>query len=125
MPVCHAPARPTHELPGVAASRRCQPSAGHRRDERVDARARMPEPSRAAPGDARGDLRRARGRGAIAILDGVAHQCARVRPLALPPDVEFTLAAPGRLPFPAIVCLPVGGQAVIGGGDPFTPPWAE
>jgi hypothetical protein len=45
--------------------------------------------------------------------------------VVLPAGVDFSLAAAGAEPFKAIVCLPVGGQAALTGGDAFTPPWAE
>ncbi|HET6174769.1 MAG TPA: hypothetical protein VFD90_19350 [Gaiellales bacterium] len=39
--------------------------------------------------------------------------------------VDFSLAAIGTQPFGAIVCPPVGAQAPLPDGQPFTPPWAE
>jgi mannose-6-phosphate isomerase-like protein (cupin superfamily) len=66
-----------------------------------------------------------RGHG-TAILDGQAHSLAAGDTLVLPPRVRFTLQARGPEPLEAIVCLPVGGQAMMSaGGDPFTPPWAR
>ena len=63
------------------------------------------------------------GRG-VATLDGVAHALAPGDALVLPADVAFTLRADGPAPLEALVCFPVGGQAVIGDAPPFTPPWA-
>jgi hypothetical protein len=37
--------------------------------------------------------------------------------------VELSLATEDEA-LEAIVCLPVGGQGVVGDGEPFTPPWA-
>jgi hypothetical protein len=43
--------------------------------------------------------------------------------LVLPAGVELSLAT-GDEALEAIVCLPVGGQGIVGHGEPFTPPWA-
>lgn len=61
-----------------------------------------------------------------ATLDGEAHSLAPGETLVLPPRVRFSLQARGPEPLEAIVCLPVGGQALMSaGGEPFTPPWAR
>ena len=44
--------------------------------------------------------------------------------IVVPPDIPFALAAAGGRPLRALCCLPVGGQGIMGDGDPFTPPWA-
>ena len=44
--------------------------------------------------------------------------------LVIPPHVEFSIRNPHALPFRAVAVLPVGGQALIEGQPPFTPPWA-
>ncbi len=124
MTVCQAPAAPTHELPGVRFTTLVSPRRGsaetsvwllelHADAEVVPHRVTREEIFVALEGDA------------IAILDGVAHQLRVGDALALSPDVEFTLATAGPQPFRAMVCLPVGGRAVIGDGPAFTPPWAE
>jgi len=61
---------------------------------------------------------------ATASLDGTAHPLAAGSTLVLPAGVELSLET-GADQLEAIVCLPVGGQGVIGDGEPFTPPWAE
>ena len=38
--------------------------------------------------------------------------------------VPFALAPVGAEPLRALCCLPVGAQARMPGGEPFTPPWA-
>ncbi len=45
--------------------------------------------------------------------------------LVVPANTSFKLANPGTEPFRAVCVLPVGGQALLPGGAPFTPPWAE
>jgi mannose-6-phosphate isomerase-like protein (cupin superfamily) len=44
--------------------------------------------------------------------------------LSVPPGVDFSLANHGDAPFEAIACMAAGGQARVGDGEPFTPPWA-
>jgi mannose-6-phosphate isomerase-like protein (cupin superfamily) len=44
--------------------------------------------------------------------------------LIVPPHTMFTITNPDATPFKAVAVLPVGGQAMIAGKDPFTPPWA-
>ncbi len=44
--------------------------------------------------------------------------------LVVPADALFALGNPHDAPFRAVAVLPVGGQAVLPGGAPFTPPWA-
>jgi quercetin dioxygenase-like cupin family protein len=61
---------------------------------------------------------------ATASLDGAPHALSAGSTLVLPAGVELSLET-GTEPLEAIVCLPVGGQGVVGDGDPFTPPWAE
>ncbi len=60
---------------------------------------------------------------ATASLDGAAQPLAAGSTLVLPAGVELSLET-GEAALEAIVCLPVGGQGVIGDGEPFTPPWA-
>ena len=44
--------------------------------------------------------------------------------IVVPADVEFELSNGSDERLELLCCLPVGGQAVLG-GDTFTPPWAE
>ena len=43
----------------------------------------------------------------------------------IPANTEFAVANAGDAPFEAVAVFPVGGQAVLPGEAPFTPPWAE
>lgn len=45
--------------------------------------------------------------------------------IVVPPGVPFELTNTGDGPLRALVCLPVGGQAQVPGGEPVVPPWAE
>ena len=60
---------------------------------------------------------------ATASLDGEPAHLDAGSALVLPAGVELTLAT-GEEALEAIVCLPVGGQGIVGDGEPFTPPWA-
>jgi quercetin dioxygenase-like cupin family protein len=60
---------------------------------------------------------------ATASLDGAPQPLTAGSTLILPAGVELSLET-GADSLEAIVCLPVGGQGVIGDGEPFTPPWA-
>jgi hypothetical protein len=62
---------------------------------------------------------------AVATLDDVDQTVLSGDTLVLLAGVEFRLVATGAVPFRALVCLPVGGQAAMIGCEPFTPPWAE
>jgi quercetin dioxygenase-like cupin family protein len=44
--------------------------------------------------------------------------------LIVPPFTDFSLANPYQAAFEAIAVLPVGGRAMIEGGEPFAPPWS-
>ena len=45
--------------------------------------------------------------------------------IVVPAGVEFVLGNAGGVTLRLLCCLPVGGQALLPGGDPFTPPWAQ
>lgn len=60
---------------------------------------------------------------ATARLDGAASTLEPGVALVVPPDVDFELAT-GDNALEALVCLPVGGQGIVGDEPPFTPPWA-
>ena len=44
--------------------------------------------------------------------------------LIIPPLTDFILTNGGSDDFRAIAIMPIGGQAMLTGGTPFTPPWA-
>jgi mannose-6-phosphate isomerase-like protein (cupin superfamily) len=62
---------------------------------------------------------------ARATLDGVAEDVAAGGAIVVPAHTPFSLAAVGSQPVVALAYLPVGGQAQVGNGEPFTPPWAQ
>jgi quercetin dioxygenase-like cupin family protein len=61
---------------------------------------------------------------AIATLDGRTHEVVAGDCLVVPPDTDLTLEPADAEGFTALCLLPAGGKAVIGDGEPFTPPWA-
>ena len=62
---------------------------------------------------------------ALFTIAGKEHRVSTGDAIVVPPHTPFSLANPGPDPFEAVVVFPVGGQAVVEGVPPFTPPWAE
>jgi quercetin dioxygenase-like cupin family protein len=123
MPVLSVSQFPTHAIPGARFITLASPRLGSSETSvwrlELDAGAE-PVPHRVT----REEIFVALEGEALATLDGVEQRVRRGDSLVLPPGVEFSLAGAGER-FEALVCLPVGGQAVTQGGEPFTPPWAE
>jgi mannose-6-phosphate isomerase-like protein (cupin superfamily) len=123
MPVITAPASPSHELPGTRFTALASPSRGTTENSvwRVSL---TPGTAPTAHCVTREEIFViTRGHGA-ATLDGKTHALGPGDTLVVPPRVAFSVEAHGPEPLEAIVCLPVGGQAMLPGGEPFTPPWA-
>jgi quercetin dioxygenase-like cupin family protein len=124
MPVIAAPPAPTHELPGARFTSLVTPSRGS-----TDTSVWRVDIDPAAPATPHQVTREE----VFVVLDGTA----RVRiggaellagpgaSIVVPPGVPFELAAAGDAPLSALCVLPVGGQAQLPGGEPFTPPWAQ
>jgi quercetin dioxygenase-like cupin family protein len=123
VPVLEAPSAPTHELPGARFTTLASPSRGAAETSvwRVELLAGAePVPHQVT----REEIFVALEGTATATLDGVAGDLHAGDTLVLAPGVDFTIVAAGGDPFHALVCLPVGGQAVTADGARFTPPWA-
>lgn len=45
--------------------------------------------------------------------------------IVVPVGTDFELVNAGTTPLRLLCCMPVGGQARLGDGTTFTPPWAE
>ena len=56
-------------------------------------------------------------------LDGQTEALAPGDTLIVPAGRSFSLSNPGAEPFTALTVFPVGGRAVLPGGEPFSPPW--
>lgn len=57
------------------------------------------------------------------VLDGVSTEARAGDAVVVPPGVQLSVHCEGAQA-ELLCCLPVGGQARIGDGEPFTPPWA-
>jgi mannose-6-phosphate isomerase-like protein (cupin superfamily) len=53
------------------------------------------------------------------------HELAAGDAICVPADMPFRLANGSAEDFEAICCMAAEGKGQIGGGEPFTPPWAE
>jgi quercetin dioxygenase-like cupin family protein len=123
MPVITPPVEPTHELPGARFTPLASPSRGSAetsvwRLELVEGA--EPVPHRVT----REEIFVALEGAATATLDGVVAPVRAGDTLVLSPGTDFSIVAAGTAPFRAIVCLPVGGEAITADGARFTPPWA-
>ena len=56
-------------------------------------------------------------------LDGREQVIAPGDTLVVPAGQTFALSNPNAEPFTALAVLPVGGRALLPGGEPFSPPW--
>ena len=124
MAVLHAPDAPIHELPGARFTTLASPSRGSA-ETSVWRLELLPEADPVPHRVTREEIFVALEGEAVALLDGAEHRVRAGDSLVLPAGVEFSLRAEGQGPFAALVCLPVGGQAALAGGEPFTPPWAR
>jgi quercetin dioxygenase-like cupin family protein len=124
MAVVPAPPTPTHELGGARFTSLATPSRGS-----TDTSVWLVE---IAPGAAGAPHRLTReevfvvlaGRAEVT-LGEVVSAAGPGDAIVVPPGVPFALAASGEDAVRAVCCLPVGGQAQLPGGQPFTPPWAR
>ena len=124
MPVVPAPSVPTHELGEARFTSLATPSRGSTETSVWTVEI--------APGSAGAPHRLTReevfvvlaGRAEVS-LGGVVSAAGPGDAIVVPTDVPFSLAAVGEEPLRAVCCLPVGGQAQLADGEPFTPPWAQ
>jgi quercetin dioxygenase-like cupin family protein len=123
MPILPAPAAPTHELPGARFTTLAAPSRGCA-ETAVCTVEVLPGVEPAPHQVTREEIFVGLAGEALVVLGGDEHALREGDTLVVPAGITFAIAAAGAAPFRAIVCLPVGGQAVMPGGEPFTPPWA-
>ena len=122
MPVIDHTAQPHHELHGARFQSLASPSLGS--EETSVWRLRLEPGTPGMPHRVtREEIFVVLGGSATVSLDGTSQPLAAGATLVLPAGVELSLET-GADALEAIVCLPVGGQAVVGDGEPFTPPWA-
>ncbi|PKN53948.1 MAG: cupin domain-containing protein [Deltaproteobacteria bacterium HGW-Deltaproteobacteria-14] len=121
MPVLRAPSTPTHTAGGNRFTALANPSNGSHQTSLW--RVVIPE------GD-RSPVHQLTREEVLLILAGSAevqlegdHTVGPGDVIVVPAHVDFAIAATSDVE--ALCCLPVGGQAVVPGGPPFTPPWAQ
>jgi mannose-6-phosphate isomerase-like protein (cupin superfamily) len=123
MAVVPAP-HPTHELGGARFTSLAAPSRGS-----TETSVWIVDIAPGAPGAPHRLTREEvfvvlAGRAEVRMGDAVSHADVGDA-IVVPPGVPFALAATGTEPLRALCCLPVGGQAQLADGAPFTPPWAR
>lgn len=124
MPVVSAPTAPTHELPGARFTALVAPSTGA--TEVCLWRVEIAPGTPATPHEVTREE-------VFVILAGHASVQMGEETLAaapgdaiiVPAHTRFALANAGEAPLTMLTCLPVGGQARLPEGEPFTPPWAQ
>jgi mannose-6-phosphate isomerase-like protein (cupin superfamily) len=122
MPIVSAAEAPEFKLPGVRFVGLAAPSRGSRETSawRIELAPGTPgTPHRVT----REEIFIAISGSAVAVLENQERELAAGSALIVPPNVEFSLANPGKEPFRAIAIMPVGGQALVGDEPPFAPPW--
>lgn len=124
MPICPPRTSHTHDVGSTRFTAIAAPSTGAR--EASVWRVEIPAGTEALPHElTREEL--------IVVLSGTARASVgddidEVGPggaIVVPPDTPFSLTAVGPDPLVALAFLPVGGQARMPGGEPFTPPWTR
>ena len=123
MPVITAPEGPTHEVGATRFTALASPTRGSSRTsvwQLEVAVGAAPTPHQLTEeeifvvlaGTARVDI------------DGVTSTAEPGDAIVVPAGVSFGLANGGDTQLRLVCCQPVGGQAQLPGGEPFTPPWA-
>lgn len=124
MPVIHAPATPTHRLPGTDFTSLATPSNGS--GETAVWRVSIAPGTAATPHSlTRGEVFVVLGGEARVRIGDTTSTATAGDAIVVPPATEFELVNAGDGALDALCCMPTGGQAVLPGGEPFTPPWAQ
>jgi mannose-6-phosphate isomerase-like protein (cupin superfamily) len=124
MPVTRATDAPTWQLPGTHFVSLASPSRGASVDTSVWRLVIDPHTDAAPHHVTRSEVFAPLAGTAEIRIDGCVETIGAGDALVVPADTEFSVSNPSDEPFEAIVCLPVGGQAAMPGGDAFTPEWA-
>jgi mannose-6-phosphate isomerase-like protein (cupin superfamily) len=124
MPITHPPAEPTDQLETTRFWRLATPSLGSQEASvwRVEV---QPGGDAVLHEVTREEIFVVLEGTARATLDGAVEDVGRGGAIIVPPHTPFSLAAVGSEPLVALAYLPAGGQARVGNGEPFTPPWAR
>ncbi len=124
MSVLAAPSNHTHELGTTRFTSLATPSRGS-----VETSIWRVEIAPGTPGTAHEVSREelflvVAGRASVRIGEST-HEATAGDTIVVPPHTSFEIANESDEPLEAICCQPVGGQAILGDGQPFTPPWAQ
>src|SRR3954471_8152684 len=115
MPVLPAPATHSHELAGARFTTLATPSRGSA-ETAVWSVEVLPGGDAVPHQVTREEIFVALAGEAAVVLDGNEHVLRDGDTLVVPAGVTFSITASGAVPFRALVCLPVGGQALLPGG---------
>ncbi|HMJ15326.1 MAG TPA: cupin domain-containing protein [Polyangiaceae bacterium] len=123
MPVIHAPDSPTHELPNARFTALVGPRLGARDTSvwRVELAAGGAPTLHEVTREEVFFILSGRAR---VTIDGVSSEASAGDAVLVPALTPFSIENAADAPLTALCCLPVGGQARLPGGEPFTPPWA-
>lgn len=122
MPVCH-PATSSHLVGTTRFTPIAAPSTGSREASVWRVEIEPGSPAVAHSLTAEEIIVVLEGMGEVTI-DGAAEPVQPGAAIVVPRGASFSLVAVGDRPLSALAYLPVGGQAVLPGEEPFTPPWA-
>jgi len=123
MPVLPAPAAATHQVPGTRFTSLATPSRGT--VETAVWRVEIEPGTSPSPHSLTREEVIVVLEGTASVeIGGVAATATAGDAIAVPPETASVLSNAGRSTLCLLCCLPVGGQARMGEGEPFTPPWA-
>lgn len=124
MPVISAPGGPTHELPGSRFTALVGPRLGAR-DTSVWQVELSPGGTPTLHEVTREEVFVILAGRARVTIAGVQSEATPGDAVLVPAHTPFSIACAGDAALRALCCLPIGGQARLPGGEPFTPPWAQ
>jgi mannose-6-phosphate isomerase-like protein (cupin superfamily) len=122
MPVIRSTEAPVFELPGLQVTALAAPSRGA--TETCAWRLRLAPGTPGVPHSVdREEIFLAVAGTATARVGATTHSLRPGDALIVPAGEEFSLGNPGTEVFEAVAVLPVGGRAMMPGGEGFCPPW--
>lgn len=124
MPVLAAPPAPTHDIGTACFTSLATPSRGSAETAvwTVEIAPHTPATPHALT---REEIFVVLAGSAAVRIDGTAGVARAGDAIVVPPHAPFELANETDDVLRLLCCLPVGGQGIVGDGEPFTPPWAE
>jgi quercetin dioxygenase-like cupin family protein len=124
MPILPSPPRATHQLGGTQFTSLATPSRGSAETSvwQVDIEPSSPPTPHSVT---REEVFVVLAGTATVELDGIGGTAHAGDAIVVPAGVLFALSNGGNENLRLLVCLPVGGQARMVDGEPFTPLWAQ